>query len=211
MAASEEELQIRKPSPISAKRVVIVTLLVTIPIGVFLVLDEFHSSRWQSKFFTRLGNELTFRVAPGKSNSIRFPTAGGPDDQRLGYAKLPNYLERLQARGFTVVAQAQQSPLMEQLFDHDLFIPYREKDQAGLKLIDSHLLPVYAAYAPQRVYPNFQTLPRPLVNALLYIENHSLLDEGAPQRNPAIEWSRFGRALSSVRCLHVDLPADGRR
>ncbi|SMF23431.1 transglycosylase domain-containing protein [Pseudogulbenkiania subflava] len=202
MAASEEELQVQKPSSISAKRVVSVTLLVTIPIVVFLVLDEFHSSRWQAKFLTRLGQELTFQVAPGKSNSIRYPTRGGPYDQRLGYANLPNYVERLQARGFTVAAQAQQSSCMAQLFDQGLFMPYREKDQAGLKLIDSHHLPIYASYAPQRIYPNFQSLPRPLVNALLYIENHSLLDEGAPQRNPAIEWSRFGRALSD-EAIHL--------
>lgn len=191
---ASEELYVRK-LVFSVKRIVFFGLLAAIPIAVFLLLDEFRSSRLQAHVFAGMGQELTFRMAPGASHSVRFPTTGGPYDQRLGYAGLPSYLKRLEANDYIVSRQARQSPRMVQLFDMGLFIPYQEKNQAGFTLVDSRDVPLHSVRYPQRIYPNFDALPRSLVNALLYIENRSLLDDGTPLRNPAIEWSRFSKAL----------------
>src|ERR1700709_1959989 len=78
-----------------------------------------------------LGRVVAFTLADGASNSIRFP-ASGPYDLRLGYALEPSFEERLTARGFAVSSQARDSARMLALADDGLFLPYDEKDQAGL-------------------------------------------------------------------------------
>ncbi|WP_434628349.1 transglycosylase domain-containing protein [Chromobacterium sp. CV08] len=173
-------------------------------LAVSLFLNEVHTSRFQALFFSHASRHATFKVEPGKSRDMRFPAGGGPYDQRLGYTGMPNYLARLQQRGFVVTEQARQSPELIKLADSGvtgpllplgLFLPYREKDQGGLRLYDGYGRAIYQAPYPQRIYPDFDSLPRLLVSGLLYIENHTLLDESNPQLNPAVEWSRFGKAL----------------
>jgi membrane peptidoglycan carboxypeptidase len=219
MATSEttevEQLKLGKSKPRSyALRAVVVALLVTVPLTGYLVLDELHSSRLQARYFAGIAHEASFKVKPGASKAIRFPDNGGPYDRRFGYADMPLYLKRLQAHGYVIESQAQQSQRMLQLFDQGLtapyvplglFLPYREKDQGGLTLYDGTTKAIYQSRYPMRVYKDFDALPHLLVSGLLYIENHSLLDEGAPLRNPAIEWSRFGRALSD-EAIHLVRP-----
>ncbi|MGY8626718.1 glycosyl transferase family 51 [Chromobacterium violaceum] len=183
-------------------------------LGASLLLNEIHTSHFQSMFFSRAGRHATFAVEPGPSKDMRFPAPGGPYDQRLGYVDLPRFLQRLQQRGYAIDAQARQSPDMIKLTDRGvtgpllplgLFPPYREKDQGGLLVRDGYGRPIYQSQYPQRVYGSFESLPRLLVSGLLYIENHTLLDDSNPQQNPAIEWSRFGKALAD-ESLHLFRP-----
>jgi membrane peptidoglycan carboxypeptidase len=50
-----------------------------------------------------------------------------------------------------------------------------------------------------------------VAKTLLYIENRELLDATYPTRNPAIEWSRLGRALmaQAVKVVDSDYDAPG--
>ena len=66
---------------------------------------ELRTSWLQSMVLARAARHLTYTVEPGTSASIRFP-ASGPYDIRLGYDREPEFVTRLEARGFYVEAQA---------------------------------------------------------------------------------------------------------
>ena len=177
-----------------------------------LVVREARSSRLQARALTQLASELHFEVAPGPADAIRFPGPdAGPYDQRLGYTRLPGFIDRLQARGFTVTAQARPSARLLELQDQGLFAIYRERNQAGLLLQDCRGDPLYAERSPKRVYQRFDTVPPLLVEALLFIENRELLDPGSPLRNPAVEWDRLAQAVVGrvLRVLDPGHPAPG--
>ena len=80
---------------------------------------------------------------------------------------------------------------------------YGEKPRAGLELFDRDRNPLYQASYPERAYKDFASIPPLVVDSLLFIEDHDLLDLQNPQRNPAVEWGRFmlaaaGRVASVV-------------
>jgi membrane peptidoglycan carboxypeptidase len=168
---------------------------------IYAVMDELQTSRLQAERLGRLASELHFKVEPGPSDSIRFP-GSGPYDERLGYRSIPKFVEQLRPQGYVVTAQARMSPRLVELSDQGLFSPYREKDQAGLELRDCRSEALFAARFPQRVYERFESVPPLLVDALLFIENRELLNPQYPNRNPAIEWTRLGRAATD-RARHL--------
>lgn len=158
-----------------------------------LLGHEAITSHLQASYLAGIASESRFWVGPGPSSSIRF-TKTGPYDHRLGYADLPAFLERLNARGYEVAEQARISPAFAGVMDRGLFAPYREKVQAGLSLLDCRGEEIFTARYPENVYPTFDSIPRVLVDSLLFIENRELFD-GQPTRNPAVEWDRFARAV----------------
>ena len=97
---------------------------------------EIETSRMQARYLSELGRDIGFAVADGPSERIRFP-GSGPYDERLGYGSLPSFQKRLVERGFAVTAQARDSATMASVADRGLFLPYDEKDQAGLQLFDT--------------------------------------------------------------------------
>lgn len=163
-------------------------------LGAGAVLYELESSLVQSHFLADLGRRLTFSVEPGASPTVRFPPSA-PYDDRMGYARLPELIERLQGRGFAVEAQARLSPEMATLAERGLNLPYHAKTSAGLDVADCRGEPLFRARYPERGYERFDDVPPLLVQALLYIENRELLDAGYARRNPAVEWDRLGRAM----------------
>ncbi|HRO60639.1 MAG TPA: transglycosylase domain-containing protein [Burkholderiaceae bacterium] len=167
---------------------------------------EIRSSSLQARLLSRYVADLRFDVEPGSSSPIRYPDAG-PYDQRFGYHRLPSMIERLQANGYAVTGQARMSPAMVELVDYGLFPPYREKNQAGLELLDCRAEPIFVARYPQRVYEDFDAVPPLLARTLLFIENRELLDDAWPTRNPAIEWDRLAKAVVDQALQLVD---DGR-
>jgi len=183
------------------KRLLVGLAVVLVAGAIYGLVDELQTSRRQAELLGALASELHFKVEPGRSDAIRFP-GSGPYDERLGYRAIPQLVERLGPHGYVVTAQARMSPRLVELSDQGLFNPYREKDQAGLELRDCRDEPLFAARFPQRVYERFETVPSLLVDALLFIENRELLTLQYPNRNPAIEWNRLGRAVAD-RARHL--------
>lgn len=184
-----------------AKPLLAGSALVLVAGAVYWVADELQSSRLQAEFLGKLASELRFKVEPGPSDAIRFP-GSGPYDERLGYRSIPKFVEQLKPQGYVVTAQARMSPRLVELSDQGLFSPYREKDQTGLELRDCRSEPLFEGRFPQRVYERFDSVPPLLVEALLFIENRELLVDQYPKRNPAIEWSRLGKAATE-RAWHL--------
>jgi membrane peptidoglycan carboxypeptidase len=175
-----------------------------------LCQNEIETSRLQARYVSDLTRDVSFTPGEGVSPRIRFPTHG-PYDERLGYALLPSFQQRLTQRGFVVTSQARDSERMLSLADDGLFLPYEEKDQAGLQLFDATGEPLFSERYPARVYDSFEAIPPLVVNALLFIEDRYLLDVGQPNRNPAIDWGRFSRAVldQGLRVFNRHQPAPG--
>lgn len=169
------------------------TLLVATLIGVTIfVFREMKTSVYQAHYLARLASELSWEMESGANDGLSVPQAG-PYDIRLGYNRLPFFLENLTKYDFHVSAQAKFSPRMKQLAEQGLFVPYREKTQAGLEITDRNHHPLYRAIFPGSVYENYASIPPIIRDSLLYIENRELLDTDYPRKNPAIEWTRLGK------------------
>jgi membrane peptidoglycan carboxypeptidase len=156
--------------------------------------DELPSSTRQARYLSALGSQLSFTVEPGPSPLIRYPKTG-PYDLRLGYVGLPGFLRRLRALGFTTVEQARISPRFAEVVDRGFFPMYHEKSQAGLRLFDQAGRVVHSTLVPTHVYRTFDDIPPLVWQTLLFIENREFFDARYPQRNPAVEWDRFGLAV----------------
>ena len=171
---------------------------------------EYRFSFFQARYFSSVASQLKFQLEPGPSNSIRFPQTG-PYDHRLGYAELPTYLERLDAQGYKVRSQARLSPELSRLIAAGYSPPYPEKDHAGLSVLDCRGETLFRFSYPERRYPDFSSVPRIVIDALLFIENRELLDITHPTRNPAVEWARFGKAAVGqvARFVNADYEAPG--
>lgn len=177
----------------------IILLLVTLTTAIgWAVVHEMRSSSIQAHYFSTIASQLTYTLGKGASPSIRFPKPS-PYDERLGYSNIPVYTHLLTTHGFIITDQARLSPSLLQL---PLSPIYSEKDQAGLILMGRHQRLLYSLMSPERVYGNFEMIPKLLTDTLLFIEDRELLDPRYPSRNPAINWSRLNRALFD-QMLHV--------
>jgi membrane peptidoglycan carboxypeptidase len=186
------------------RRILIALAVLLLLIGlVGLIAWELLSSALEAKYLVRTAQRMTWQMQPGPSKRIRYP-GDGPYDLRLGYHVLPDYLKRLEQAGWQIDEQAKISIQMERAGDLGLFLPYKEKDQAGLSLLDSEGKSLYQGKHPTRVYERFDAIPAVLVDALLYIENRELLTEQFPTRNPAVEWDRLAQALLEKGISLVD-------
>ncbi len=170
-------------------------LLLLVISGVLLAY-EMRTSKLQAREISRYAETLTYSLEPGPSSAIRYPDLG-PFDQRLGYTRLPDFLARLQQQQFIIEQQVQLSPALQQYSHHGLYLPYREKTQAGLFIGDCRNEPVYDYRYPQRHYPDFAGIAPLVVSTLLFIENRELLSQAQPQVNPAVDWPRFTKAALS--------------
>ncbi|MGV7208799.1 transglycosylase domain-containing protein [Oxalobacteraceae bacterium A2-2] len=188
------------PPPSSPKRgkrsrnALILVLLVGLSFAIYLGVQETRTSAMQARFFHGLAGKMTWKVEPGPSKAIRYPK-DSPYDERLGYANLPDYLSRLQARDYAISAQSRFSPKLMEVTDMGVFTPYREKTKTGLHIYDCRAQPLFTAAYPERVYAKFEQTPLALVQSLLFIENRELLDSQHPKRNPAVEWDRLSKAI----------------
>src|SRR5258708_15863770 len=175
----------------------VIAFLVALALVARVVQVEIEASRLQARYLSELTRDVAFTVADGPSTSIRFPS-GGPYDARLGYAQLPSFERRLVERGFTVAVQARNSEKMLSLADEGLFLPYEEKDRAGLRLFDADGTPLFSARYPDRVYYSFNAIPPLVVNALLFIEYHHRLNPAQPHRSTPVHIVPFLPPLSTL-------------
>jgi len=177
-----------------ARRILFGLVLVMVAAGSAYAVYETRTSTLQAKIFAGMMKDVSFRMEQGPSDAIRFP-ADSPYDARLGYSHLPAFLGKLHTRDYVVDAQARMSPKMLELADYGLFASYREKNRAGLEILDCRSQPLFGSRFPERQYERFDEAPQLLVQSLLFIENRELLDPAYPKRNPAIEWDRFSKAV----------------
>jgi membrane peptidoglycan carboxypeptidase len=175
-----------------------------------LAAYELKSSHFQAAFFSKIGKQIHYEVKPGRSGNIRFPSTG-PYDIRLGYTKLPLLRKSLVHHGFRIVSQARISPRLRQLMDFGLYPSYNEKPFAGLRILDRYDHPIYQVTRPERVFPDFDSIPKVIVQSLLFIENREILDLKHPEKNPAVEWDRLGKAVleKAVQELYPDRSGPG--
>jgi len=155
---------------------------------------ELRSSYVQSLALSRLASGLTFKVEPGPNPAARFPS-GGPYDERLGYSQLPSFIEALTANHFVVERQARLSPKLDEFASRGGYVVYPDKTSAGLTILDRDGSPMFVSRYPEHTFGGFEAVAPLVVDTLLFVEDRQLLDPGAPQRNPAIEWDRFAAAV----------------
>jgi len=172
-----------------------------------LVAIELRSSWLQSRILTAISHRETFVVLPGRSESIRY-TRSGPYDERLGYSRIPEFVERTESRGYAIEAQARPSKMYIALSDLGVFPIYHEKKEAGLEILDRDGNSLYEFRNPEESYREYSEIPPIIVQTLLFIENRAMLDPRHPSRNPAIEWQRlslavFDYALHEVNPSHA--------
>ena len=190
------------------KPTLLLVLLMALSLAGWWLVDESRTSAMQAKMFAELARKVSWKVEPGPSNAIRFPS-DSPYDERLGYANLPDYLAKLKSHDYVVTAQSRMSPKMVALADQGVFSTYREKTRVGLDITDASAQPIFSARFPERVYDSFDATPKPLIASLLFIENRELLDTTYPNRNPAVEWDRFSKAVFD-KSVHTVIGGDKR-
>ena len=170
---------------------------------VMAVAWEFKDSWIESGLFREADRHLSYQLAEGKSASIHYP-GDGPYDWTLGYARIPAFLPRLEGKGYAIEAQAHSSELLASFSRAGLYPVYQQKDQAGLKIVDQQGRDLYAFDRPERVYPDYSSIPPLVIQTLLFIENRHMLDSRHPTRNPAVEWDRLGKAVIDYSLHTVD-------
>ena len=165
--------------------------------GLFFGLGwlELDRSWVEAQVVARLDDHLGFQIAPGPSDSIRFPKFG-PYDKRLGYTQIPSMIERLSERNFTIEQQARVSPPMRVFVDLGGYAVFHEKSESGLLLRDASGQVLGGTSYPNRVFRDFNEIPEILVRTLQYLEDREVLDSTHPNRNPAIDWGRFAVAAA---------------
>ena len=174
-----------------------------------LAVAELETSWSQARVFAALSRAMTFSLSHETAATIASPP--GPYDQRLGYTRLPAFTSRLASRGYVVAGEAHVSLHFQEATDWGLFPIFREKTQAGLRVVDRDGRALYQARVPEHAYPQFDAIPPLVVETLLLIENQSLLNTVRPYDNPAVEWDRLVRAGISfgIHALDPDSPRVG--
>lgn len=171
---------------------------------------EMKSSTLQALFISRYSAQLDYRLVGGASDAIVFPQKG-PYDVRLGYVQLPVLLEKLQQNGMAVKSQVRFNNDLMDYASKGLYIPYREKCQAGLQILDTNREVMYQMVRPQRVYGGFDDIPDTVIRTLLFIEDRKLLSGQFPNLNPAVDWGRFAKAVvvQAAELANLDMPSMG--
>ena len=171
---------------------------------------ELRTSTLQARYLSAFAGKIDFRVEPGASASIRFPPSG-PFDDRLGYTRIPGYVDRLRTQGYEISAQARHSQTLLDYAQHGFYAPYREKTQAGLQVLDCRAAPLFDERYPRRVYADFDAVPPLLIDTLAFIENRELLAAKDPKHNPVVELPRLAKAVVERALVAVDpdYPAAG--
>lgn len=167
------------------------------------VLLELRTSWFESLLFRAADQHITYHLGDGPSTAISYPPAG-PYDWTLGYARMPDFLSRLEAAGYRVQAQARPSELFTLVSRSSLYPVYNPKSQAGLQILDRNGSPFYSFDRPERIYLTYSDIPPLVVQTLLFIENRHMLDPSHPYRNPAVEWDRLTKAILDYGAHIVD-------
>lgn len=179
---------------ISRRRLRIAALFAAVPLFALLAIAELRTSTLQSAMLSQWASLMDFRVEGGPNDELAYPEHG-PFDERLGYTRLPAFIDTLSDKGFVTEWQARTSKAMQWFQALGGFPPYREKISTGLTLLADDGRPFFTYRQPENFYPSFKDVPDPVVKSLLFVENRELLDMRYPRRNPAVEWDRLALAI----------------
>ncbi|MCH1931690.1 transglycosylase domain-containing protein [Shewanella sp. A25] len=163
--------------------------IVLAAVASWLIWQEVQTSKYQAKYIHQYAKTLTYDLKNAPTDSIIYPSYG-PFDERHGYSKLPQYIDRLLQRNFQVTQQVAFSPALREYAKLGFFPPYHEKAQSGLMLLDCRNTDLYEFAYPKRVYQDDDKIPNEIVNTLLFIENRELWTN-EEKLNPVIDWPRF--------------------
>lgn len=171
---------------------------------------EIQTSTLQAKFIGKYAARMRYRLADGPSDKIVFPKKG-PYDIRLGYVQLPSIVDKLQQKGMVVSRQVRFNQSLRNYVEMGFYLPYKEKNQAGLQILDATNASMFQMINPQRVYNDFFDIPYKIIKTLLYIENKNLLSDKYPEINPAVDWGRFAKAVvfQAAEMVNINTPSMG--
>ena len=142
--------------------------LTLVLLAIWGIGTEVRTSFLQSRLFSRLAHDMSFTLGSGSSAAIAFPKYG-PYDERLGYAELPRFVASLQQHHFQIAQQARWSPLLRKFVEEGGYAVYHEKERAGLALYDRADALLYRATYPERTYPNFASIPPPVIQKIVAV------------------------------------------
>lgn len=180
----------------------VAAVLTAVAVAVCAIV-ELRSSWLESHLLPAIDRRLAFSLKSGPSSDVERPSAG-PYDQRLGFYNLQEFISRLKNKQYDVAAQARVSETAHALTLIGLPPIYHEKSQAGLQIEDWQGHALLNAQYPARTYPDFQSIPPLVIDTLLFIENRQLRNASYPERNPAIEWERLGKAVLDLTIHTID-------
>jgi len=193
--------------------VFLLLLLLVTAVGVagWVLFQELSTSERQARWLHRYASKMTFAQEEGPATRALRDPPSGPYDRRLGYAFLPSFTRNIIGRGFHISRQARVSDEMWDALQSGFFPPYREKAQAGLRVLDRNGLLIFHHPYPTRIFRSFSDIPSLVVEMLLFVENRMLLDEQRPMMNPAVEWDRLARAVTekATQWIHPDRSVSG--
>jgi len=158
-----------------------------------VVRDEARASWLQARYFTGQSSHLTSALGDGPSDRIRFP-GDGPHDRRFGYSRLPAALQAASERDFHIVAQVRVSQRFAELVDRGVSPIFREKTQAGLRILDRRGATLFVSRYPGRIYSSLDSVPPLVWQTLLFLEDRALLNPAFPNHNPSVHWPRMAQA-----------------
>lgn len=171
-------------------------------------LFEAGTSALQSHAFARMAALLGYSMAPGSSADVVYPK-NGPSDRRLGYSRLPEFRDRLEARGYRVTEQSRFSPALAFATKMGISPPFQEPAVAGLVVRGANGEVLYDATHGAHQFRQYSDIPPLAVRAALFIENRQLDgSKAAPNLNPAVEWNRLGKASLLWVAGRIGLPVD---
>jgi len=174
-------------------RTTALVLLMLLALLGLAVRDEARASWLQARYFTGQSSHLTSALGDGPSDRIRFP-GDGPHDRRFGYSRLPAALQAASERDFHIVAQVRVSQRFAELVDRGVSPIFREKTQAGLRILDRRGATLFVSRYPGRIYSSLDSVPPLVWQTLLFLEDRALLDPAFPNHNPSVHWPRMAQA-----------------
>ncbi len=184
------------------------TTIAGIMIG--LVVYEARTSALESWILSACARRMSYVVGPGPSTNIVFPKTG-PSAIRSGYTLIPDFVRRLEAKGYRVTEQARFSPALQRLTRWGVVPPFRLPSSTRLTIRGTYGRPLFEAPVAKHDFRYFEDIPPLTVKALLLIENRELDEPSDFRSNPVVEWDRLGKAalLYAGRLLGLPVQVQG--
>lgn len=141
-------------------------------------------------------------LAQGRIFTTERPTGiGAPSEGQDGVRRGYDRMEKIDYRLTKIAGMARPETTGRTWKDRNvlglrLYPIYESKIQAGLKITDEQGEKIWESPFPEKAYKNFETLPKSLVEMLLYVENRALLGDHPKTWNHTVEVPRMIVAIA---------------